>query len=698
LGILKMQRHGRRGISLFVVMAVMTLVLPLAITLQYLASQSMRHNRQIFDRQIAAQLTRSAIACAIAQIQENLSNTSSEMFRLMLSQQLKSGTRIEIDHGPLNALAAGLSDVRLAVEVFLDKIEPLDPDRLSDKTGGFDEAEKKCLLRFKVSGHVGSVSINHTESRKLVVTNLVPGILGKFSFFVKNVDRDRFAYNTFANNINGWAIDSSGGLNSQIPLIFKNGGELDEGFSQSSDSESWKKRGYIYLGGGPVSLNLTAGNDEAFGENFHFFKLGVLSTIPGYYDTNPPKFFTPAPDFSVRHNQSANQGPEFASSFAYCLKHVISGFFYQDEEGFDMNRENRLRSLKAGSGKSNPMFSSILHLYGTRSNPSPTLVLGEVYRRYADYTGIVLEATGNDVRDAILAYLQESNTGFSDLTPVPKIIQAAANGDLETGTKITIETPDWQGLFSDFSRYRTHMSQVTEEPYLRSHDFMHFREEGDFHPSNSCFASDSMARTQTSCELLFHSSLNRKKPMFSHGSLAALPVDFLQSKAVFKVTDDRSLFERFTDEEKNLNIDSVVVVEGSEDSTVEFYPQQKFQKGGIIIVENGNILVRGIRRGMDPDQFLVIVALKGNIEMDLSQGVCEAYLVALNGRVVNRTPAWPVDIQGGLAVSQFPPDTFPKGGRIAFNSSSDPTSLLYPVFYRAFVADIAEKVESQNVE
>ncbi|MBF0499441.1 MAG: hypothetical protein HQM09_04880 [Candidatus Riflebacteria bacterium] len=693
---------NRRGISIYIVLCCLLVVSILAFSSHFMALESLRKFRRVTDSYNSYLLARSAISCAVGRIQEGLESPTSAIFKTMLAENLATGTVINIDSTPLSRLTDAVKDSSVSVTARIESISPLDSVNLGLKTGGYDPAERVCSLLIEAYAVAGPAESHLKEAREFRIVHLMPGILGKFTIFVKDVGRDAYGYNRYGNNINGWPDDRVPPADRILPIVFKNGGELDEGSQEKEDPESYRKRGYIFLGGGPLVLNLTGGNDEMYGENFHFYNLSMTPSIPGYFDSCPPPYFTHPPDYSIRHPQSLNKGAPFDSSFAYILKYVVQGFFTSDADNQNMNLDDRLAvDLPGPSNVFNPkMCSSILHLFGPRSNPSPTLVIGDVRRRFAEYSGVLIEATGNDVRDAVLTYIRQTNKTIAQLPSIPSSVMPSNVGDIPPETPIAIDSNEvtYKTLFGDDGVYKSKMCRLVDEPYLRSHDFLYFRPEEVYEPTKSIFGESTSgdggsASIQRTFTLPFNQSMNRTKPFFDGGKLEDLPDDFLVSKAVYRVPDIQTFLNRFQKDGK-LFLDSVVSIIGSQKETSEFPVKTVIEKAGIMILENGNWRISGLQKGVDPDQIPVFVALNGNIELDLSQGsTMKAIFVALRGKIINLTPSRGLDLLGGLAVRNFPPETFPAGGRIDYGTQADPSGSLWGIYYRGFISDFATRVE-----
>ncbi|MBF0547982.1 MAG: hypothetical protein HQM08_26330 [Candidatus Riflebacteria bacterium] len=687
---------NRRGLSLYLVIFTLVIVSILAFSSHFVALESLQKFRRSAESSRSYLLARSAIACVIGRIQEGLHDPNSEISKTLLSENLKAGTFLNLDLSPLEKLVNETREAKtLKATAMIASIAQLDPLNLGLQTGGLDSAERQCDLQIEASSKVGPAETFLKEIRELRIVHLMPGILGKFSLFVKNTGNDPYAYNKYANTINGWPDDRVLPTNQTLPIILKNGGELDEGTLEIEDPESFKKRGYVYFGGGPISLNLTCGNDEMYGEFFHFTGISDTPTIPGYFEQSPPPYFTHPPDFSLRHPQKVNTDKVFAPDFAYCLKYVVQGFFTTDSNGQNMNFDDRMAVDFPGpsTNLNEKMESSIFHLYGTKSACCPTLVLGDVRRRYAEYAGVLIEATGNTKRDAILTYVRQTTKTMDQLPPFPPSVPAATGGDLSPEISVfTDPGTTYKELFGNDDTYKAFMCHLVEEPYLRSHDFLYYKGKDFFEPRKSFFGDNGTAKIQTTFTLPFHQNLNRSKPFFQEGNLDSLPTDFLLAKATYRVPDGKSFFSRFQDKGK-LKMDCIVSIIGSADEPVEFPPDTIIEKAGIVIVENGNIRISGMAPGPEPDQIQVFVALRGNIELDLLRtSELKAILIALNGTIVNRQPNLGLGLIGSLAVGTFQPNTFPAGGKIVYDSISDPSGQSWGIFYRAFVSDFSMKV------
>ncbi len=323
-------------------------------------------------------------------------------------------------------------------------------------------------------------------------------------------------------------------------------------------------------------------------------------------------------------------------------------------------------------------------------------MLGNVFRRYVEYAGVVVEATGNEVRDAILTYVRQTDQGLGALAPVPSTVDAAPRGDLPAGTPVRFDPQEltWAALFGDEAAYQAKMCRVVEEPYLRSHDFLLHKEPGLYEPTGSSFGGPgARAGLQQTFTLALHPNSRQTVPFFDQGNLAGLPVDLLRAKAVYRVPDGKVFRERFLGHEGRLRLDGAVIITGRTGEITSLPAEVKIELGGIILLEHGHLALGNVAAGPDPDQVLTCAALEGNILLNPTRGgEMAATLVALKGRVENMNPSRPLDLRGGLCVGEFPAAAFPRGGRLAWNPLTDPSGPDWGLYYRAFLSDCTLEV------
>lgn len=228
--------------------------------------------------------------------------------------------------------------------------------------------EKSGLIRLKVKTSLKGFAEEFNYVAPVKVTSPLLPALSRFNFFLKNAapDGDDLFYNQIKNDFRGTLRGNS------RPLV------LNNGFISPQDL-TWDNLlnqaiGLVFLGGGEVRLNLSAaiGSDISdYGESFHFYKRSKpLPQSPFYMwnDRRSPPLVDP-----LRGNQP-------------------SIFLRYDLGISEPDPQNPLRDITAQvmtnadmqypDGAKEYQNSSLLRLFGTDREISPTLILGKVYRGF----------------------------------------------------------------------------------------------------------------------------------------------------------------------------------------------------------------------------------------------------------------------------------------------------------------------------
>ena len=205
------------------------------------------------------------------------------------------------------------------------------------------------------------------------------------------------------------------------------------------------------------------------------------------------------------------------------------------------------------------------------------------------------------------------------------------------------------------------------------------------------------AAPQNSFSVSFHSSVNGGIEFYKDGKPEEIPENLLEGKAAFKVPDMDKFRERFFDKNNRIDLNANVLIEGTLGKTSVLNERElTIRRGGMLLLQAGDLEIAAITGGSDPDECLTLCALNGNIIVNLSQGKIQARLVALRGKIINKTPTFRLDLDGGIAVKEFPPTTFKEGGRIAYDSRSDPSNEEWDKYYRLFISDVPIAVKESH--
>lgn len=443
---------------------------------------------------------------------------------------------------------------------------------------GGDPAERRGTLRLDLRVTHRSVERRFRLARAFRFAAAFPAVVPRFTLFVKKTPGERL--NSLANDAGGEPVKGR-------PLILDNGGAADPAAN-----------GWIYLGGGRTCLNLARG-DASTGEDFHL--PDAVTRSPFFPDQNYLLL-----NLNIGFHETAGEDPVFA----------------------------RFPARDAFKG-------SLLRLFGCPAAgeaPTPTLVLGDVWRRYLQAAGV------GPLRDGRLA----------GVTPLPwSVSQAhAPRGPF---------APPF--LFFSPKLYQVYMSQVREEPYNRSIDFIldgGATRDGPPPLLAKRRAPEGVTDPYPAADPVL-SFLNARGETVHHGRLSAVTVDRFAGGRVARAYDSPAawLADRSADPAAIPPLRGVTLIAGgdadlSRDGGIEL-------SGTGSLVFEGSVRLAAVRAADPTADRVVIVSLKGDILC--GPGTVEAGLCALNGRVILEGSA----VSGFVAAGSLDPDRMRRGGLIAWN-------------------------------
>ncbi|MBF0408190.1 MAG: hypothetical protein HQM10_12605 [Candidatus Riflebacteria bacterium] len=710
---------SRRGMAEYLALSAVIVFMIFTFAANFLTRQRQWQIHRLYDNRIAAFAAKSAVEFLSDQIIEALKEPENQekLLRedLELPYDLIKG--FDIDISKLTTIFDNSPGFVITAKADLEAAKDIDPDNLNPTNGGYDPLERVCRLKFKGKIFLGNREIVFEESRELRIVNLCPNLLSRFTLFVTRPSSGR-SYNKFFNDKNGNPVDTTFQI---MPIVLRNSDPTSPEFL---NHDLWKHSGLIYFGGpSEVTLNLTAGS-SLFGELFHFFRI---------FGINPHKV---TPDLCYIHANNPNLGNFFntfitsskldSAIFPYglrfLLRHFVDGVYAVNNNGKNLNSDGLLENEIPSSAREP---SSCLHLFGDTNNPSPTMILGRVARRFLDISAIVVDVNNDNTHEGIVSYLYNKGKQFSDLPGLPAFIDSTETlGEFNHNIPLDVLQPyTYEKIFSTWEQYKACTSTFRQECYLNSYDYMFFRNTGLLNQERSLFSPDPYS-TSTGKEARIQKNLllelpdvspasgkfpriNRTKKLF-FGNQDRSPFNIvdnppspyvLKGKAVYVVKDIAEFMARFASKGKFHNnwkiiLDAPVLIKGKMNQTFRI-PSSEIEKGGIIIMENGDLTLSGITKSSSgKDEVLTIAALNGNINLDFSsdpaRNKIEAFLVALNGRVWNLSRTIPVKIKGGISTKIFPPDFSPSGGEICYDCSADPVSLKRQEYYRFYISDVPE--------
>jgi hypothetical protein len=269
----------KRGIVLYTLLGVLVIVSIFAFSIDSYTRKKLSQSRHLHQRAKTTILAQSVLNYAVARLNEELESEDSDLFSFFSSEAVEPGDELPVTLPLLPDILQDYSDATADCSIIVKTIQQLrEEENLA--TTGFDPFEKELVVTITAEVTSNGFYCKLSEDRPIRLINLLPDILGKFTFYVKNLD-DSQSLNCFANHIDGYTDSAFSQSPNCIPVILKNGGELDFAASEINDPDSWQKRGYIFIGGDSVDVNLTGGNFEAYGELFHFYAMDQSSGIPG---------------------------------------------------------------------------------------------------------------------------------------------------------------------------------------------------------------------------------------------------------------------------------------------------------------------------------------------------------------------------------------------------------------------------------
>ncbi|MBF0545869.1 MAG: hypothetical protein HQM08_15605 [Candidatus Riflebacteria bacterium] len=356
--------RSRQGVVLILV-AICVLVMFL--TGSYLLRSASLHKGQ--TNRLGEMNVTSGVGQALAQLalhkimNDELANPSSQLTSV-LSQPLSSMNDFLLDPFPLDSGTPSLKSVFDAL------VEPLKDlgnysIKVSVKCSKSDFSniglsniyprEKMGLIHIlvninyrKFNTSLAFTSENYHYVVKVKITAALVPILSKFTLYVENAQEgDPWRFNVVSTDQDGRLVSGSGG----IPIVLDNA--ADANVPNAMPDFVRKPTGFVYLGGGPIYLNLARGwgANPDYGEGFHLFESGKGD---GLYTVGWGK-----DNMAILHWDQGTCQPSSSGG---------------NKDWYDFVIQSPLAELAK--------LNSAFRLYGTDIKKSPTLVFGEVFRSF----------------------------------------------------------------------------------------------------------------------------------------------------------------------------------------------------------------------------------------------------------------------------------------------------------------------------
>lgn len=608
------------------------------------------------ESRITGSLAQGLAVLALQKVtQEELSNPGSS-----LAETLAKPLDQMSDYSQVVTLEGGANDLTPVLQPLLQPIRDLGNHsfkiRLETRRREFDKIgpaggayprEKQGLLHLfiditykKINDPGAGTSENfHFVTGIKVAASIVP-TLSKFTLYVENAQEgDSWRYNKVSNDANGMV---SGGVK---PLVLDNASDLD--IPNSLNAIVRKPIGLVYLGGGPLILNLARGwgGSPEYGEAFHLYEFGK------------------------------NDG-------LYTIE-------WKDHMAI-MNFDQGMCSTSAGTGKDwldliagcpledKAKFSSLLRLMGTDMQKSPTVVFGQVFR------GILCARAFKSVQNpppfvpGYLPFIKDVSVWQQSMELDP----AEGVTPLYPFVNMVDELKNLSDPAAQLAKYQEKYASnlLASQPLNISLAFMATRNR-DPYPAKTHFSGDS--------EMM---SLVQSTPAPTPEQTSAIPADYrvlpgaanLGSLQAFidgmEVPGNRtawsipageagSIWEKFRRRglcsepgDRNLNCNGWIYLEGTNNLTID--KNTNLVSNGGIVLEKGNIIITKPIRGND--KILYLVTRDGNIEIRDFYGDVEASLIANKGKVIIGSGTR-LKVKGSVAMSRMDPASIQAGGTIKYD-------------------------------
>jgi len=681
--------RNRAGIVLFVVLGAIFILSILIMSYNHLVRGKFNESRELLKHLRAMKCAQSISRYIVGRMKFDLinpvpgPNSSGELLRAAFRENSASGITDKIMANWFPQI--GISDLRAGLtanqpyEVSVQtNFEVSDVKSLDDGKGFYLNFEKSGKITVSVTVQVDRAVETWEETRPFRVVMPFPLPITKFNLYLRDAtggDETRFNTVTIATPETGEVV-----ANSPRPLVMVNG----EPTTSSTPEDVWKNRGWIYLGGGPVSLNRAAGH-RSFGQNFHSYFPAADKPITLIFNFGPWPVGSRQVCFSV-----ARWG------FAETVYSGTHGQLWEKVLKRDFTR------FPPATVKSR-WASSCLHLFGANSGDtgasliSHTRVTGDVKDRFieicylADASSKVPVGAMISMGSSEFEAAKSQGTGIQGITStyVDNNLIYMPNGSSEFGDQGMHELEPvfnpipW--LSTDGSLcYYTIMSKVDDCSYNEIYDMI-----AQYTSTNQKIDIPPSDASPLTSERLFQEEINGidtrniEIDKIADGDDTTLGMARRICYEV-KVGDGENAFallkEHFChNKSQRLNLGNAVLkVVTKNNAGMTLDDGLGRHTGGNLIVD-GPVTVGTFEQANSAfEPPLMITAEKGAITVKNSgTNNTPAYLMALDksaGEIKYSNPNAPINLVGGIAAHTLNPANIAGGGSLTYNINLDPVN------------------------
>jgi Tfp pilus assembly protein PilX len=460
---------------------------------------------------------------------------------------------------------------------------------------GFQPDEREVSYDFFINteGRFGGSSVRITTFFEGRFVNILPPVLGKFSLFVR--EQPLGGVNQF--------IDSSAvTLLKNAPITIRSG-EVAEpnSLTPAQVTPFLENQGWVFLGGiAPWRLNMSKGGGNQYLTEC-FLRTGF--------------FLFPIP---------ADQELGKVGGISYCAKASPLFKELREDEGYQV--------LLLKKPAEDNVQTSILHLFGSKKNPSPTLVFGNVIRRWLLKQGVKKDS---DPRQFVFPYLDQTSFSASNWP-----------GDRGVAAAVTLIKKNFS---HSFDAYAKKMSDVFEEE-INASNLYALNLDDTVASTSPILAVPALPPSFSGCRLskrmqvdnspagffkmnagsVYELKNTEGKALFSGGDLGRIEdLSFLEKKAGMLFAGEQEFWKKIPRGPGNsIKLAGVVLIRG--DLTIA-EPLLIGPNGGGMILCTGNVWVKASIQGPSAEP-LSIISLSKNVNVETTSQV-HAALIAVKGQV-----------------------------------------------------------------
>lgn len=520
-----------------------------------------------------------------------------------------------------------------------------------------------------------------TVRKKVTCGSALPPVTSKFTLHIQDAHQGKDgSQNIVRNDLRGTL------LKGPRPIVCFNHNTPDNpveprAASTSTGAEApfsaFEDRGWIWLGGKRIRLNLAAGTGN-FGELFHFSDDQTGNSPVAISFKRSPKLLPRA--FSAPLSlywDRVDIDPMREVRYQLGQEFVLQGFYDKsDVPGLEAMYDSGI--LSHGERERYGVKSSAYHLFGD-ARPgyhSRTMVLGNVFAAFPLFSNLEVSPLEPDVQALfqsqspapVFLLPSMSSRNFDPFKQVTEFRNRHFGGPVLT----------LQDLTESHEEYRTIMSRIVETPFCTTSGFV----EKASRPIPPDDSSD-----QPSGELL---TLERNRQPIYRGPLDARNlINVVERRTQKEVRSIPDFWNTFYDpRQQRLNMRHIVRIQNPQRHELIIPPREYpaplvVEQGGMIILEEGNVLLRGVTLA-SPDDALTIILRRGTSVRFENSLPNHVNVVALQGELSSTER---FILCGTLAISRLSSTSEFPGGIVHYRESQDPTRALHAKFLKVNIAE-----------